>query len=237
MKERAVIISKKAIKLFGQTIFKIVHSLAFWTPVAFAVGGVGIGMILGHAGAVRASAAFGTAAWSIKLASGVAAATTGVALGTAVSFTVVAAGVAAGAVCAAAGVDRGAAKAFGAIPVAVCAGIGATGAMGITAGTGFAEVVPEYFGLLAGGTGVYMGTFVLEMEVLGTFGLAAYITGSAICFPVVTGAIICDEMANGFPIGMTAGTFGLIGGVVAGAFGAIRANAAYDEQQMNPVIV
>lgn len=44
LQERVVIISEKAIKLFGRTVLKFIPPFANWTPIAFA-GGVAGGAI------------------------------------------------------------------------------------------------------------------------------------------------------------------------------------------------
>ena len=237
LRERAIIILEKANKLFGQTIFKFVHSLAYWTPFALA-GGVAAGTFIGNAVANNALA--GTAAWFTTVASGAAAGAAGVAGGTVVCSTAVVAGVVAGAVCAAAGVDRNAARTFGAGIGVVCAAIGVTGVIGITDGAGEAAGIvgmpAASLGLLFGAFGVTAGTVALEIHAAGEFGITAMGIGGATCYAVAIGAAI-DAVARGSPILMTAGTIRLIEGIVEGVFGAIGANAVYVEQEMDPVVV
>ncbi len=202
LSERAVIITEKTIKLFGQTIFKFVRPFAIWTPVAIA-SGVAIG-----------AATTGTA-WFTTVASRAAAG------GTVAWSTAVAAGVAVGAVCAAAGVDRDTAKAFGASAGAVCTFLQLAGGFGITASAAGAV------GITAGALGVTATAIQVTAE---GGGITAGTAGAI-------GVAIGSAGASGVAIGFTGGAIGFIGGVAGGAIGTIGANVAYDEQQVNPVIV
>ena len=227
LQERVIIVSKKAIKLFGQTILNNASFFVAGTVTTFALANAGV--------ATRLVASF--APW---LAAGCNAGIVGVA-----------AGVAAGAVCVATGVDMAAARAVCATAGAVgtvgiiggyvrvnAGAVGvAVGAVGVTARTvgvafGVIGFTAGAVGVIAGAVGVAAGAIGVTAGAIGAV-ITAGTFGAAVVAAGAYSTAVTIPVSVGFIVGVTGAVYFIGGGVL----GDIGAYAVYKEQEMNPVIV
>ena len=249
LQERAVIISKKAFKLFGQTISQIVSPFANPTAREFAT----VCTV-----ATVATVAIAAVAWAVDWitdvssivgitgCAGIIAWTAGGIVAELIPGDIV--GAAVGAVGVAAGFDSATAQAVG----AAAGALGTAGALvgyfevtasAVAAATGVVDVAATaevlWFAATAGAIGITAATIGITAGAIGvTAGaVGAVITAGAFGAAVIPagafGAPAAAVDACGFILGALGGVL-FISGAVAGAAGA---DAAYREQEMNPVIV